>query len=109
MVSSASFSFSESTPCCSGELSRHSFVGQYDGGGTPAVLVDAVTREPTVGGRKRRESSRLAVQPFAHLGTIGEYAGKDFDRDLAPKTRVTCAIYLAHATLAERRNDLVRT
>ncbi len=62
-----------------------------------------------VGMVERREQMRFALEPRAAIGTAGECARQDFDRDVAPELCVPRAIDLAHAARADPRLDLIDT
>ena len=56
---------------------------------------------------ERGEHRGLALETRATVGVVGERTRQEFDRDLAIQRRVPRAVHLAHAALADRRNDLV--
>ena len=51
----------------------------------------------------------LALEALAPFGVIGERAGKELERDIAPQAGIPCAIDLAHTALADGGEDLVGT
>jgi hypothetical protein len=53
------------------------------------------------------ERPHLALESSERLGVAGERRRQDFDRHLAAEARVAGAVDLAHATSAERADDLV--
>ena len=73
-----------------------------------AIATDVVERAD-VRMIEARDRARLALQSRAELRVRGELGGEDFHRDVAPEARVDGAIDLAHATRADRADDLVRT
>ena len=58
---------------------------------------------------ERRDRARLALEPVAHLGVVGEMRREDLHRDVAPEPRVLRPVDLAHAAGTERADDLVGT
>ena len=57
---------------------------------------------------QRGEHARLALEPRQPVRIVNDRIGKDLDRDLAVEARIAGAIDLAHATGAERADDLDR-
>ena len=49
----------------------------------------------------------LAVEPVKAVGVVGGRVGQELQGDLPAQARVAGAVDLAHAALAEGRNDLV--
>src|SRR5262249_12344241 len=56
---------------------------------------------------ERRDDARLALEPLADLGVLGEVRGDQLHRDVTPEARVLRAVDLAHPAGAERGADLV--
>ena len=56
---------------------------------------------------QRRQRLRFAREAHHAVGIGREEVGEDLDRDLTIEPRVTCAVNLAHASGAERADDLV--
>ena len=57
---------------------------------------------------ERGQDLRLALEAREPIGIEDESFGQDFQRDVAIESGVSRSIDLAHATRAERGNDLVR-
>ena len=72
-----------------------------------AALVADVVNGQDVGVRERRDRLGLALETSEPAGVVGSALRQDLDRHLAIEPRVSGAIHLAHATSAERREDLV--
>lgn len=58
--------------------------------------------------RQSRDRLGLALEPQPRLGIAGQLLPQHLDRHLPSKAGVAATIDFAHATRAERRNDLVR-
>jgi hypothetical protein len=58
---------------------------------------------------QRREHPRLAIEPGAPLGILGEGPRQDLDRNVAIEPRVACAIDLAHSAFAKLVEDAICT
>src|SRR5438552_2615861 len=71
-----------------------------------ARLLESVDRRDIVMAQ-RGQCLRLALKSGDTLRIGGEGGGQNFDRDLAAENVVPGAIHLAHAALAEQRQDLV--
>ena len=62
-----------------------------------------------VGMVERGHGPRLLLEAAQAVGFAGEGFRKNFQSDIAPQARISCAINLAHAACAERREDFVGT
>ncbi len=69
-------------------------------------FVDRVNRHD-VRMLERGDRARLALEPRQAVGVVCERFGEQLQRHVAPELGVAGAIHLAHATGAERREDLV--
>ena len=56
---------------------------------------------------ERRQHLRFALEPREPFGIGGEQIRQDFDGDVAIELRVAGAVDLAHAALADQRDDFV--
>ena len=72
-----------------------------------AVVLADVVESTDVRVGQLGDGPRFTVEPFAELRTGGECGRQDLDGDGAIEPRVTGFEHLAHATGADRREDLV--
>ena len=56
---------------------------------------------------ERREQLRFTLEAREAVGVSREEIRQDFKSDVAIEPRIACAIHLAHAAGADRRDDLV--
>ena len=57
---------------------------------------------------ERGNGARLTLEPLPDLGTVGRTFRQDFDGDRPMQAGVNGAVHLAHASSADRGEDLVR-
>jgi hypothetical protein len=72
-----------------------------------SVLLEPVDRRD-VRMVERRDEPRLTLEPRDPIRIGGELVGKDLDSHLAAELGIPSAVDLAHAALADGRDDLVR-
>ena len=72
-----------------------------------AVLVAHVVERADMRVRERRDRTCFALKALAKPGIVRRLLRKDFERDGPIQPRVARAIHLAHASGAERRDDLI--
>ena len=58
---------------------------------------------------QRSDRTRFLLESVEAIGVGRERRWQHLDRDLAPQSRITSAVHLAHAARADRRENLVRT
>jgi hypothetical protein len=51
---------------------------------------------------------RFALEARKTIGVQRKFCRQDLERDVAIQIRIACAIHLAHAAAAKRREDFVR-
>jgi len=58
---------------------------------------------------QRGQYFRFTLKAVNAIAILREFFGKDLDCNFAFQLRIAGAIYLTHATFAEKRNDFVRS
>ncbi len=61
-----------------------------------------------VGMIERRQHLRLARETRQSIGVVGKQRGQHFEGDVSIECGIACAIHLAHTSLSEQAEDLVR-
>ena len=62
-----------------------------------------------VGVRQRRNGAGFAVEPLVELRVGRRVRRQRLDRDLPLQPHITRAVHFAHAAMADRGNDFVRS